>query len=335
MSAPRKRTSEQGVRVILAVILAGFGAVFAAASSARADDYPEHEIHSIVNFQPGSPMDILTRWYGARLSELAGKPVVVENKLGAQGAIATDYVARSKPDGYTIMITPASATLAEVAFIFKRIGFDPVKHFDPVLLIAKSGLVVAVDAKNPVNTIAELTDALRKKPGNGAYGTIANAGVVAAELYKAKTKLLTNRVLYNGIYENLLDLYDGQTDFATLDPAAAFEPLRAGKLKALAVTSAARLGALPNVPTMQESGLANYDLTPWVGLVVPAGTPPPIIDKLAAWHRQISATDDAKKALLAFGMDPLEGDAAAMAALLKRDIARWAGFVKLAKIAPI
>jgi tripartite-type tricarboxylate transporter receptor subunit TctC len=311
------------------------GAALAGAAPALADDYPEHELHSIVNFQAGSPMDILTRWYGARLSELAGKPVIVENKLGAQGAIATDYVARANPDGYTFMITPASATLAEVAFIFRRLGFDPVKHLDPVMLMAKSGLVVVVDAKNPASTITELTDALRKKPGNGAYGALTNVSIVAAELYKAKTKLLTKQVFYKGSYENLLDLYGGQIDFATLDPAAVFEPIRAGKLKALAVTSATRLGALPNVPTMQESGFANYDLTPWVGLVVPAGTPPPIIDKLAAWHRQINATDDAKKALFAFGMDPLEGDAAAMAALLQRDIARWAGFVKLAKIAPI
>jgi tripartite-type tricarboxylate transporter receptor subunit TctC len=319
----------------LRIALLTFGAALLGASSALAQDYPEHEIHSIVNFQAGSPMDILTRWYGARLSELAGKPVIVENKLGAQGAIATDYVARSKPDGYTFMITPASSTLAEVAFIFKRLGFDPVKHFDPVMLMAKSGLVVVVDAKNPASTIAQLTEALRKKPGNGAYGALTNISIVAAELYKAKTKLLTNQVFYKGIYENLLDLYGGQIDFATVDPAAAFEPIRTGKLKALAVTSATRLGALPDVPTMQESGLANYDLTPWVGLVVPAGTPPPIVDKLAAWHRQINATDDAKKALHAFGMDPLEGDAAAMAALLQRDIARWAGFVKLAKIAPI
>ena len=314
---------------------AALGMALAGAAPALADDYPERELHSIVNFQAGSPMDILTRWYGARLSELAGKPVIVENKLGAQGAIATDYVARAKPDGYTFMITPASSTLAEVAFIFKRLGFDPVKHLDPVLLMAKSGLVVVVDARNPVNTIAELTEALRKKPGNGAYGALTNISIVAAELYKAKTKLLTNQVFYKGIYENLLDLYGGQIDFTALDPAAAFEAIRAGKLKALAVTSATRLGALADVPTMQEAGLANYDLTPWVGLVVPAGTPPPIVDKLAAWHREINATDDAKKALLAFGMDPLEGDAAAMAALLKRDITRWAGFVKLAKIAPI
>src|SRR5947209_7351782 len=112
---------EEQMPAYLRIVLAAFGAALLGASSAHAQDYPAREIHSIVNFPPGSPMDILTRWYGARLSELAGKPVIVENKLGAQGAIATDYVARSKPDGYTFMITPASSTLAEVAFIFKRL----------------------------------------------------------------------------------------------------------------------------------------------------------------------------------------------------------------------
>ena len=131
-----------------------------------------------------------------------------------------------------------------------------------------------------------------------------------------------------------VDLYGGQLDFATLDPTAAFEPIRTGKLKALAVTSATRLGSFPDVPTMQEAGIPDYDISPWIGLVVPAGTPQPIIDKLAAWHRQINSTEDAKKTLLQFGMDPLDGDGAAMTALLKRDIVRWGEFAKLAKIEP-
>jgi tripartite-type tricarboxylate transporter receptor subunit TctC len=244
-------------------------------------------------------------------------------------------VAHAKPDGYTFMITPGFVTLSEVAFIFRQLPFDPVKDFDPVMLMAKFGFVLVVDAKNPVNTIADLTQALRRKPRNGAYGTFSNTGIVAAELYKAKTGLATNQVFYSSMFENLADLYGGQTDFATLDPAVALELLHVGKLKALAVTSVARLGALPNVPTMQEAGIADYDISPWVGLVVPAGTPPPITDKLAAWHRQIGATEDAKKTLLTFGMDPLNGDGAAMAALIRRDIARWARFVKLGKIAPI
>ena len=123
-------------------------------------------IKIVVPFSPGGSNDVIARAIAVPLAKRLDVPVIVENKLGAQGAIATDYVARAKPDGYTFMITPASSTLAEVAFIFKRLGFDPVKHLDPVLLMAKSGLVVVVDARNPVNTIAELTEALRKKPGN-------------------------------------------------------------------------------------------------------------------------------------------------------------------------
>lgn len=279
-------------------------------------------------------MDIMNRWYGAKLSELIGKPVLIENKPGALGNIASEYVARSKPDGYTIMITPASSTFATAMSVFKKLPFDPLKDFAPVMLISKLGFVVVVDGKNPVNSIAELTAALKKKPGNGAYGTGANTGIVAAELYKVRAGLESNQVLYKGIYENLLDLYGGQLDFATLDPTAAFEPIRTGKLKALAVTSATQLGSFPDVPTMQEAGIPDYDISPWIGLVVPAGTPQPIIDKLAVWHRQINSTEDAKKTLLQFGMDPLDGDGAAMTALLKRDIVRWGEFAKLAKIEP-
>ncbi|MGZ5837514.1 MAG: tripartite tricarboxylate transporter substrate-binding protein, partial [Xanthobacteraceae bacterium] len=194
--------------------------------------------------------------------------------------------------------------------------------------------VFAVDGKSPVKSIAELTEALKKKPGNGAYGTGANTGIVAAELYKVRAGLETNQVLYKGVYENLNDLYGGQIDYGTFDPTAAAEPARTGKIRALAVSSATRLGSYPDVPTMAESGFPGYDLTPWLGIVVPAGTPKPIIDKLAEWHRKINATPEAKKAMAQFGYDPLEGDADAMAALIKSDIAKWAEFVKLAKIEP-
>jgi tripartite-type tricarboxylate transporter receptor subunit TctC len=318
----------------LRLAAAAMATALAAMSPVWAQDYPAKEIHSIVNFPPGTGMDIMNRWYGAKLSELIGKPVLVENKPGAMGNIASEYVARAKPDGYTIMITPASSTMATAVSVFKKLPFDPLKDFAPVMLISKLGFVVVVDGRSPINSIAELTAALKKKPGNGAYGTGANTGVVAAELYKVRTGLETNQVLYKGIYENLVDLYGGQLDFATLDPTAAFEPIRTGKIKALAVTSGTRLGSFPNVPTMQEAGIRDYDISPWIGLVTPAGTPQPIIDKLAAWHRQINSTEEAKKTLLQFGMDPLDGDGAAMAALLKRDIERWAEFVKIARIAP-
>jgi len=300
---------------------------------ADAQDYPVREIQSVVNFGPGSGMDIMIRYYSAKLAELAGKPVVVVNKAGVQGNIATEYLVRAKPDGHTIMITPASATLAAAASLFKKLPFDPLKDVQPVVLLSKLAFVIAVDGKSPVRSIADLTQALQKKPGNGAYGTTSNTGIVSAELYKQRTGLKTNYVAYKG-NELFNDLHGGQIDFISMAPTSLVEPIRAGKMRGLAVTSSTRLGFFPELPTMAESGFPDYDLTPWIGVVVPAGTPKPIIDKLAAWHRQINSTAETKEKLVLFGMDPLDGDAAAMAARIRSDTEKWAEFVKLARIEP-
>ena len=303
-------------------------------SAVSAQDYPTREIRSVVNFPPGSGMDIMIRYYSIKLAELAGKPVIVENKPGAAGNIATEYVVRSKPDGYTIMITPASSTLAAAASTFKKLPFDPQRDLQPVLLLTKLGCVFVVPATSPARSMSDLTALLKNKPGHGAYGIGTNTGIVTVEMYKVRTGLDTNQVMYKGSAESFNDLYGGQIDFTSTDPTAVAEPIKAGKLRALAVTSTTRLRSLPDVPTMQEAGFPDFDFTPWIGLVVPAGTPQPIVDKLAAWHRQINATDETKKMLLQFGMDPLDGDAAAMAARLKSDTEKWAAYVRLAKIEP-
>jgi tripartite-type tricarboxylate transporter receptor subunit TctC len=299
----------------------------------RAQEYPAREIYSVVNFGPGSGMDIMIRYYSAKLAELAGKPVVVVNKPGANGNIATEYLVRAKPDGHTIMITPANATLAAAASLFKKLPFDPVKDIQPVVLLSKLGFVIAVDGKSPIRSIPELTQALQRKPGHGAYGTTSNTGIVSAELYKQRTGLQTNYVAYKG-NELFNDLSGGHLDFISMAPTSLVEPIRTGKMRGLAVTSSTRLGLLPELPTMAEQGFPDYDLTPWIGLVVPVGTPQAIVDKLALWHRQINATAETKEKLVLFGMDPLDGDAAAMAARIKSDTEKWAQFVKLAKIEP-
>ena len=297
-----------------------------------AQDYPVREIHSIVNFPPGSGMDIMIRYYSVKLAQLAGKPVVVENKPGATGNIATEYVARSRPDGYTIMITPGSSTLAAATALFKKLPFDPIKDLQPVMLLTKLAFVFVVPANYPARTMSELTTVLKSKQGHGAYGSAANTGTVAAEMYKVRAGLETNQVMYKGAVDMMNDLYGGQLDYATFDPTSIAEPVKTGKLRALAVTSTTRVGSLPEIPTMQEAGFPGFDLTPWIGLVVPAGTPQPIIQKLAEWHSQINAIEETKKTLLQFGMDPLDGDADEMAARIKTDIANWAEYVRLAKI---
>jgi tripartite-type tricarboxylate transporter receptor subunit TctC len=303
------------------------------ASPAGAQDYPAREIYSVVNFGPGSGMDIMIRYYSAKLAALAGKPVVVVNKPGAQGNIATEYLVRAKPDGHTIMITPASATLAAAAALFKKLPFDPARDIQPVVLLSKLAFVFAVDGRSPVRSIADLTQALRRKPGHGAFGTTSNTGIVSGELYKQRAGLQTNQVVYKG-NELFNDLSGGQLDFISMAPTSLVEPIRTGRMRGLAVTSATRLGLMPELPTMAESGFPDYDLTPWIGLVVPAGTPAPVVARLAAWHRQINAMPETREKLVLFGMDPLDGDAAAMAARIKADTERWAEYVRLAKIQP-
>jgi tripartite-type tricarboxylate transporter receptor subunit TctC len=302
--------------------------------TAAAQEYPAREIRSICNFSAGSGADIVVRYYSDRLSKLTGKAVVVENKVGVQGNIATEYVARSKPDGYTIMITPASSTLAAARHLFKQLPFDPDKDFTPVTTLAKLSFAIAVDAKSPVRTIAELTEQLKSKPGNGAYATGSNTGQVTGELYKEMAGLKTTYVPYKQTMSALTDVIGGQVDFMTYDITFLVPQARAGRVRILAVTSAARLAALPEVPTMVESGFPGYDLTPWWGVVVPAGTPKAIVDQLAAWFNQITAAEETRNFLENLATDPFPGTSESMAALIRTEIDQWGKYVRLAKIEP-
>jgi len=311
-------------------------AFLAAASpaTAAAQDYPAREIRSICNFSAGSGADIVVRYYSDRLSKLAGRAVVVENKVGVQGNIATEYVARSKADGYTIMITPASSTLAAARHLFKQLPFDPDKDFTPVTTLAKLSFAIAVDAKSPVRTIAELTEHLRKKPGHGAYATGSNTGQVTGELYKEMAGLKTTYVPYKQTMSALTDVIGGQVDFMTYDITFLVPQARSGRVRILAVTSAARLATLPEVPTMVESGFPGYDLTPWWGVVVPAGTPKAIVEQLAAWFNQITTSEETRKFLENLATDPFPGSSESMAALIRTEIDQWGRYVRLAKIEP-
>src|SRR3954471_12071033 len=220
---------------------------------AWSQDYPQREIRSVCNFAPGSGADIIVRYYSDKLSRLAGKPGVVENKPGAQGLLATDYVAKSKPDGYTILITPASSTLATAPHIFKQIPFDPVKDFAPVTTINSLAFVLAVAAAKPIRTIDELVGSLRAKANHGFYATQSNSGQVAAELLKEMRGLATVYVPYKLTGDALASLLLGEIDFLSVDATWAVTQ-HPHKIRILAGTSAKRSGALPDIPTMAELG---------------------------------------------------------------------------------
>jgi tripartite-type tricarboxylate transporter receptor subunit TctC len=301
---------------------------------AAAQDYPAREIRSICNFSVGSGADIVVRYYSDKLSRLAGKPVVVENRTGVQGSLASEYVAHAKPDGYTIMITPASSTLAAARYMFKELRFDPDKDFTPVTTLAKLSFAIAVDAKSPARSIADLTAELKKKPGHGSYATGSNTGQVTGELYKEMAGLNTTYVPYKETMSALSDTITGRVDFMTYDITFLVPQARAGRVRILAVTSASRRAALPDVPTMVESGFPGYDLAPWWGVVVPAGTPKPVVDRLAGWFNQITASEETRKFLENLATDPFPGTPESMAALIKLEIEQWGRYVRLAKIEP-
>jgi tripartite-type tricarboxylate transporter receptor subunit TctC len=310
-------------------------AVTLLAAPALAQDYPAREIRSICNFAPGSGADIIVRYYSEKLAQLAGKSVVVENKPGVQGLLATDFVAKSKPDGYTILITPASSTLATAPHIFKKIPFDPLRDFASVTTINTLAFVIAVDAGKPIRSIDELVAQLKAKQGHGLYGTGSNTGQVAAELFKTKFGLNTTYVNYKASTQAYTSLLQGDVDFLSYDATwAVTQAEPKGKLRVLAVTSAKRSSTLPNVPTLAELGLKDFDITPWWGVVVPAGTPKPVIDRLAGWFNQITNSEETKTFLHRFALDAFPGSPAQMSALLQQDMERWGGYVKLAKIEP-
>jgi len=309
-------------------------ALASSAMPAIAQDYPAREIHSICNFSVGSGADIVVRYYSERLAKLAGRPVVVENRSGVQGTLATEFVAHSKPDGYTIMITPASSTLAAARYMFKQLRFDPDKDFVPVTTLAKLSFALAIDGSSPIRSIAELTESLKKKPGHGSYATGSNTGQVTGELYKEMAGLTTTYVPYKETMSALTDTITGRVDFMTYDITFLVPQARAGRVRILAVTSATRRAALPDVPTMVESGFPGYDLAPWWGVVVPAGTPKPVVDRLAAWFNQITTSDGTRKFLENLATDPFPGSPESMAALLRTEIDQWGNYARLAKIEP-
>src|SRR2546428_4127615 len=214
-----------------ALLAAAFFAL--AAPFAAAQDYPAREIRSLCNYAPGSGADLIVRFYSDRLSKLAGRPVIVENRVGANGMIATDALAKSRPDGYTIMITPASSTIAAAPYLFKNLPFDTAKDFAAVATIASLSFVILVDAAGPIKSIAELVAHLKAKPGASFYGATSNTGVIAAELFKTAAGVKTTYLPYKQNVHAPTDLFSGRLDFSSVIATWQAGPVKWGKLPIL------------------------------------------------------------------------------------------------------
>lgn len=315
------------------VFALGLAAIAAAFSPpAMAQGYPTKPIRLVVSFPPGAGPDILARMIGNKLSDSLGQPVITENRPGAGGNIATDLVARAPADGYTLLV--ASNHLNINPSLFKQLNYDPIKDFAPVTLATATPNVLVVRPSLGVKSIDELNALARAQPGklNFSSGGNGSVGHLAGELYKTQAKVDVVHVPFKGPVEAITAVIAGNVDFAFLVAPAALPQVKSGKLLGLAVTGAKRLPALAEVPTMVESGLADYEVSAWQGILAPAGTPDQVVARLQTEVARILRLPEISSVLNKQGLEVIANTPAEFVAYNRAELAKWARTIKEANI---
>ncbi|MBO0765904.1 MAG: tripartite tricarboxylate transporter substrate binding protein [Hyphomicrobiaceae bacterium] len=312
----------------LAVALAvGLGA-----TAAYAQEYPSQDIRLVCAFPPGSGADVLVRYFAEKLRPLAGRTVIVENKAGAGGNIATEYVAKSKPDGHTIFVHAGTAVAANQS-LFRKPPVDVAKAIRVVATINRQPWMLVVDAKSPYKSVADLTAAMKAKGDKASYATAAPTGKIMGEIYKNATGINAVEVTYRSAPDSLNEMTSGKLDFGMHDPVFSLAQQREGRLRILAVSTAKRLDAAADLPTMTELGIP-MDLTGWWAAMLPTGTPKAAIDKIHQWFVEMVSTEETKAFLNKFGGDPFINTPEKAQEMFETAIKEWGDYVRMAKIEP-
>jgi tripartite-type tricarboxylate transporter receptor subunit TctC len=264
-------------------LLALLAVLLPATAAAQTDAWPSRPIHMVVGYPPGGSTDIAGRLLAERLAARLGQPVIVENRAGAGGTIGAQSVVRAEPDGYTILLA-ASPEVSIAPVTLKSLAYDPVKDLAPITLVGQVPFFLVANPAFPPNTLQELIAYAKANPGKVNYSSFGNntSNHLVGELFKATAGIDTVHVPYKGSGPSIVDLMAGQVQYTFDTPAATWTQVKAGKLKAIAVTTTARLPSAPNVPTMGEAGLPGFVGGTWFGLLAPAKTPRPVIDRLNA-----------------------------------------------------
>jgi tripartite-type tricarboxylate transporter receptor subunit TctC len=304
-----------------------------ASAGVAAQANPSRPIRLIVPFPAGGVTDIMGRALANKLTASLGQQVVVENKPGASGAIGAELAAKSAPDGYTLMIGNIS-TLAINSATFKTLPYDPVASFAAITLIANQPLLVTVHPGVPAQTIAELVALARAQPGKLNYGTAGSSVHLAVEYFDASAGIAMTHVPYKGSAPAIADLIGGQIN-VLFDPMSSILPqVRAGKARALAVTTIKRSGAAPEIPAVAEQGFPGFDVSSWQGLSAPAGTPKQVVDRLNLESGRAIRSPEMKELMKAQGADGAAGTPAQFAAYIKSEVERWKKIARDAGVQP-
>ena len=312
-----------------AALFAGLAAALALMAPAKAADYPARPVMLVVAFTPGGPSDVLARIVGKKMEELLGQPFIIENRPGAGGNIAADYVAHAAPDGYTLLMGNNSI-LATNEALYKKITYSPQKDFIPITLVGTQANILVVNNDVPAKSLTELIALAKAQPGklnfaSSGYGAAAH---LTGELFKTQAQVDILHVPYKGAAPALQDVIGGREQMMFATAASVVGQIKGGQVRALAVTTLKRTAVLPELPTMDEAGLKGFDASTWHGLVAPAATPPDVIAKLHAAAVKALQDPGVQASLAKLGVDIVGDTPDEFKAYIAAEIPKWTAIVK-------
>ncbi len=312
--------------------LLALGAALPAAGPALGQPaWPAKPIRLVVGYTPGGGNDLIARIVAAKLQDRLGQPIVVDNKPGAQSIVAAEIVARAPPDGYTLLVAPSGPMTINPA-VYAKLPYDPVRDFAPVSLLAAFPLLLAIGGDQPIRSVEELIAFGRANPKLANYASSATPFQLAGELFNQRTGSAFQHVPYRGSGDAVQAVASGQVLMTISDSAPMAGPLGGGKLRALAITTARRPPAFPNVPTFAESGIADMEIELWTGIVAPAATPPEIVEHLQDMICDTLELPPVRSALEAINVDPRSTTVVEFRDLIARDATRWKAVAAKANI---
>jgi tripartite-type tricarboxylate transporter receptor subunit TctC len=327
----RNKTLAVGCRAIGGV----FAAVLVAASACAQDDparnFPSRPIRIIVGYAAGGGNDIVMRIIAPKLAEGLGQPVIVENKPGAQSIVAAEYVAKAAPDGYTLLMG-ASGPIAMNPATYSKLPYSPLRDFAPISMIGSFPLIMVVNPGLPIRSVKELVAYAKANPDKANYGASAAPFQLASELLNLRTGARFAYIPYKGSNESINAVMSGQVTMTIADPPPATGPLAGGRVRGLAITSAMRHPAWPDLPTMAEAGIPDIEIVLWSGLLAPAGTPAAIVRKLQDEVARVVRLADIRERLAGLAIDPVGNTPEEFARIIAADIAKWTAVAKAANI---
>jgi tripartite-type tricarboxylate transporter receptor subunit TctC len=324
-TSARRRAATWAALLAAATVALASGSVHAQGSGA----FPNKPVKIIVGFPAGGPLDAHARLMADRLGTLLGQPIVVDYKAGAGGAVGAEFVAKSDADGYTLLLANTGTMVINPA-IYPKLPYATLKDFVPVARTAQQPLALLVNPAVPVQTVAELVKLAKSQPGRLNYGSAGNGGIshLVPEMFKQATGTFIVHIPYRGSAPAFTDLIAGQVQVMAESIPQAAQYVKTGKLRALAVTSRARNPALPEVPTLIEAGLKDFEVVGFYGILAPAGTPPAAVERLSSAFKAVLETPDIRSKMVAQGADPAFMANAEFTRFLQAEMPRWADAVK-------